>query len=168
MGIKCRAPISTAACGDHADYLKLLLVAGGVVNNCDSSRMFAALIAFQFGHAHVFEVCVPDLAQLAISQSAIMDAEYCAVVEIHRAAGTVVINRHRGFGKLTADYLMCNFKYSTLLLPTSCCAVAVFTLSSKLFKLLALCSSCFARRVLSSVEILGILMVSAMTNILGQ
>jgi hypothetical protein len=68
--------------------------------------MSSALIAFQNGHQHIFESCAPDVAQHASLQLALIEADYSAILQLHRSAGTVVINRHRGFGKLTADYLM--------------------------------------------------------------
>jgi ankyrin repeat protein len=101
-----RSPIYIAAFNGHAECLRLLLAAGGDVNKCDSSGMSPAVFAFQNGHFHIIESILPAVAQQAISQLALIDAEYSSVVELHRAAGTVVINRHRGFGQLSADYLL--------------------------------------------------------------
>jgi hypothetical protein len=63
--------------------------------------MSPALVSFQNGHLHAFEVSLPEFAQQATLQFSSIEAEFSSVVELHRAAGTVVMNRHRGFGKLT-------------------------------------------------------------------
>jgi hypothetical protein len=83
--------------------------------------MSPALVAFQNGHFHIFESSLPAVAQQAISQLALIDAEYSAVVELHRAAGAVVINRHRGFGKLTADYLLHFQEFNTFVADIMLC-----------------------------------------------
>jgi hypothetical protein len=97
------------------------LAIGGDVNKVDSSGMSPALVALQNGHIHVFEVCAPDVAQQALSQLAVIDAEYSAVAELHRVAGTVVINRQRGFGKLSADYLLQFSNFNTFAADVMLC-----------------------------------------------
>ena len=64
------------------------------------------MIAVWNGQCHVFELVSPELVHQARSQLAHFEAENSAVVELHRAAGTIAINRHRGFGTLSADYLL--------------------------------------------------------------
>ena len=64
---------------------------------------------------------MPELAQQATFQFTCIEAEFSSVVELHRAAGSVGINRHRGFGKLTADYLMQFQEFNTFAADAMLC-----------------------------------------------
>ncbi len=68
--------------------------------------MSPAVFAVWYGHQHVFDVHSPENTAEARSQLALAESEFSAVTELHRAAGTVVVNRHRGLGRMSADYVM--------------------------------------------------------------
>ncbi len=48
-------------------------------------------------------------------------AEHSGAVELHRAAGSVVVTRHRGGGCVTSDYLLQFFGFNTFVADVRLC-----------------------------------------------
>jgi hypothetical protein len=52
------------------------------------------------------ESAAPEVSQQQAQQYAWVEANHATAIELHRTAGCVVVNRHRGHGGVTSDYVM--------------------------------------------------------------
>jgi hypothetical protein len=72
-------------------------------------RMTPQEMAYAVGYIGInaiFELGLKDVALQLEQQCERSEAEHAAAIELHRTAGSVVLNRHRGGGYVTSDYTL--------------------------------------------------------------
>lgn len=109
------------------------------------------------------DICGIQFASCCAASNVAARANWCASVEFHQAAGTVAINRHRGLGKL-ADVHLLHFKAFNALAAGIMSRKGCFDFELKVFQVVGVMQLSFARRAVSSVEILRF----KVTDILGH
>jgi hypothetical protein len=97
-----------ASCKGHCDVVDALLRAGADLTLSTGSYTPYSFALFN-GNTDIvaiMESAAPEVAQQQAHQYARVEADHAAAIELHRTADCVVVNRHRGRGCVTSDYVL--------------------------------------------------------------
>jgi hypothetical protein len=100
----------------HTSIVEALLGRDADVNKATTDDGATPLhTAFSNGHARIVSLLGGDRLATAAA------AEHSGAVQLHRAAGSVVVTRHRGGGCVTSDYLLQFFGVNTFVADVDLC-----------------------------------------------
>jgi hypothetical protein len=100
----------------HTNIVEALLGRKADVNKATTDDGATPLhTAFSNGHARIVSLLGGD--RLAAEAA----AEHSGAIQLHRAAGSVVVTRHRGGGCVTSDYLLQFFGFNTFVADVRLC-----------------------------------------------
>jgi hypothetical protein len=109
-------PLFNACWNGHTSIVEVLLGFGADVNKARTDNGVTPLhLAFQKGYTSIVSLLGGD------SLIAAAVAEHSGAVQLHRAAGSVVVTRHRGGGCVTSDYLLQFFGFNTFVADVRLC-----------------------------------------------
>jgi len=101
-------PLYIASQEGHCDVVDALLCAGADLTTAEGGQTPYS-VAFFNGHSNIvaiMESAAPEVAQQQAQQYARVEADHAAAIALHRSAGCVVVNRHRGRGYVSSDYVL--------------------------------------------------------------
>jgi ankyrin repeat protein len=101
-------PLYMASEKGHCEVVHVLLLAGADLTLATGS-FTPYSVAFFNGNTDmmsIMESAAPEGAQQLAQQCARVEADHSAAIELHRTTGCVVVNRHRGRGCVTSDYVL--------------------------------------------------------------
>ena len=109
-------PLYIACQKGHTSIVEALLGRDADVNTARTDDGTTPLhTAFSNGHARIVSLLGGDRLATAAA------AEHSGAVQLHRAAGSVVVTRHRGGGCVTSDYLLQFFGFNTFVADVRLC-----------------------------------------------
>jgi hypothetical protein len=101
-------PLFSASQDGQCDVVDALLRAGADLTSAIGGQTpyIIALFNDNTDIMAVMESAAPEAVQQQAQQYAHVEADHAAAIELHRNAGCVVVNRHRGRGCVTSDYVL--------------------------------------------------------------
>ena len=116
-------PLLIASHLGHCDVVDALVRAGAdlTLEKGGLTPYFVACFHGRTDLLAVMETGAPEVAQQQAQLYARLEAEHAAAIELHRSAGCVVVNRHRGRGCVTSDYVLQLQGFNTFVADVKLC-----------------------------------------------
>jgi hypothetical protein len=110
----CATPLWIASQNGHTCVVETLLSRGADANQATNDGISLLHIANQKGHISVVQILLARGADASpITFASNQAAKHAASIELHRSAGSIVVNRHRGGGCVASNYEMQFEDFST-------------------------------------------------------